>query len=101
MDSKTKVDLVLNPLDYGGVVLKKGKFKLQFDEMLEYFLAIPNDDILYGLKRAGLAIRETSLAVGTATIKASILMNGMRSLMYSVSGFPYSAELIKSPAISA
>ena len=55
MDSKTKVDLVLNPLDYGGVVLKKGKFKLQFDEMLEYFLAIPNDDILYGFrKRAGL-----------------------------------------------
>ena len=37
MDSKTKVDLVLNPLDYGGVVLKKGKFKLPFDERLEYF----------------------------------------------------------------
>ena len=70
--------------------------------MLEYFLAIPNDDILYGFARGrDFPIRETSLAVGTATIKASILMNGMRSLMYSVSGFPYSAELIKSPAISA
>ena len=53
MDSKTKVDLVLNPLDYGGVVLKKGKFKLQFDEMLEYFLAIPNDDILIWVPQEG------------------------------------------------
>lgn len=55
MDSKTKIDLVLKPVDYSGVILNDSRFKTQFDEMIEYFLAIPNDDILYGFrKRAGL-----------------------------------------------
>ena len=55
MDSKTKIGMVLQPMDYGGVILKDGRFKAQFDEMIAYFLAIPNDDILYGFrKRAGL-----------------------------------------------
>ena len=46
----------LRPMDYRNVSLTKSPFKNQYDKMLEYFLAIPNDDILYGFrKRAGLA----------------------------------------------
>lgn len=55
MNRLEKGKQVLIPVNYESVVLKDGAFKAQFDEMLEYFLAIPNDDILYGFrKRAGL-----------------------------------------------
>ena len=77
MDSKTKIGMVLQPMDYGGVILKDGRFKAQFDEMIAYFLAIPNDDILYGFrKRAGLPHPGEEPGAGIATIKASIFMSG-------------------------
>lgn len=46
----------LQPMDYRDVTLSAGRFKEQYEEVLEYFLAIPNDDILLGFRRrAGLA----------------------------------------------
>lgn len=55
MEDFSKVKPILRPLDYKGVVLKKGKFQSQFEEAVEYFLAVPNEDILYGFrKRAGI-----------------------------------------------
>jgi len=47
---------LISPLDYSpDVQLLDGRFKRQFDETLEFFLAIPSDDMLYGFrKRAGL-----------------------------------------------
>lgn len=40
---------------YQGVQLKKGIAKRQFDEVVAYLMALPEDDILYGFrKRAGL-----------------------------------------------
>ena len=41
--------------DLKNVYLLPGMFKNQFEQMKDYFLAIPNDDMLYGFrKRAGL-----------------------------------------------
>jgi DUF1680 family protein len=50
-----KGKLVLSPFDYGNVELLDSHFKDQFDEMVEYFLNIPEDDMLLGYRRrAGL-----------------------------------------------
>lgn len=47
--------LHLEPFDYNGVRLLDGMLKAQFDRSREYYLAIPNDDILKGFReRAGL-----------------------------------------------
>ncbi|HEY4354478.1 MAG TPA: beta-L-arabinofuranosidase domain-containing protein [Acidobacteriaceae bacterium] len=46
----------LEPFDYSGVRLLDGMLKTQYDHTREYYLAIPNDDILKGFReRAGLA----------------------------------------------
>lgn len=46
---------LLQPFDYRGVTLDDGPLKRQFDEVREYYLRIPNDDLLKGFRaRAGL-----------------------------------------------
>ena len=53
--SREKVKLKLNPIDYSAVELTESCFKEQYEGMLEYYLALPNDDILMGFRRrAGL-----------------------------------------------
>jgi len=49
--NREKIALTLRPMDYANVELKPGPFKEQFDRMLEYFLALPDDDILLGFRR--------------------------------------------------
>jgi hypothetical protein len=45
---------VLEPFDYRGVTLDDGPLKRQFDEVRDFYLRIPNDDLLKGFrKRAG------------------------------------------------
>ena len=69
MEDFSKVKPILRPLDYKGVVLKKGKFQSQFEEAVEYFLAIPNEDILYGFrKRAGKRVRLEEILLNAETI---------------------------------
>ena len=46
----------MHQLNYQGVTLLKGMARKQFEEALDYFMKLPDDDILYGFrKRAGLA----------------------------------------------
>ena len=53
---REKIAMTLRPMEYANVELKPGPFKEQFDRMLEYFLALPDDDILLGFRRrAGLS----------------------------------------------
>lgn len=48
--------VIMRKMDYQGVTLTGGRAKHQFDEALDYFLNLPDDDILYGFrKRAGLS----------------------------------------------
>lgn len=49
--SNEKGKLKLQPFDYASVQLKDSEYKRQFDEMLVYFLQIPDDDILLGFRR--------------------------------------------------
>ena len=58
MDERLKKTAVLQPFHYDSVTLLEGRFQTQFHEMLEYFLALPDDDILYGFRRR--AGKETS-----------------------------------------
>jgi DUF1680 family protein len=47
--------MVLEPFDYKGVTLDAGMLKRQFDETRDFYLRIPNDDLLKGYRqRAGL-----------------------------------------------
>ncbi|HPP74352.1 MAG TPA: glycoside hydrolase family 127 protein [Armatimonadota bacterium] len=47
--------MVVQPFNYKGIVLEDGRLRRQFDEVREYYLRIPNDDLLYGYrKRTGL-----------------------------------------------
>lgn len=46
---------MLRPFDYRGVTLHDSRLKLQFDEVRDFYLRLPNDDILRGYRlRAGL-----------------------------------------------
>lgn len=46
---------VLQPFDYHGVVLDDSRMKTQFDEVRDFYLRLPNDDLLRGYRlRAGL-----------------------------------------------
>lgn len=54
-ESVEKGHSVLRPLDYHGVTLQDSLFKRQFDEVRDFYLRLPNDDILRGYRlRAGL-----------------------------------------------
>jgi DUF1680 family protein len=45
---------VLEPFDFHGVTLDDGRLRLQFDEVRDEYLRIPNDDLLHGYRlRAG------------------------------------------------
>lgn len=45
---------VIEPFDYRGVTLDDGSLRRQFDETRDYYLRIPNDDLLKGFReRAG------------------------------------------------
>jgi DUF1680 family protein len=45
---------IIQPFDYKGVTLEDGPLKRQFDETRDYYLRIPNDDLLKGFRaRAG------------------------------------------------
>lgn len=45
---------VLQPFNYHGVTLHDGRMKMQFDEARDFYLRIPNDDLLRGYRlRAG------------------------------------------------
>jgi hypothetical protein len=47
--------MVLQPFGYRGVTLLDSRLKMQFDEVRDYYLRLPNDDILRGYRlRAGL-----------------------------------------------
>ncbi len=53
---KFKAGEIIVPFNFRGVQLKKSMFQEQFHRMKQYFLAIPNDDILKGFReRAGLS----------------------------------------------
>jgi DUF1680 family protein len=46
---------VLQPFNYKGVTLHDSRMKMQFDEVRDFYLRIPNDDLLRGYRlRAGL-----------------------------------------------
>jgi len=46
---------VIQPFDYHGVTLHDSRLKMQFDEARDFYLRLPNDDILRGYRlRAGL-----------------------------------------------
>lgn len=46
---------VLQPFNYKGVELRDSRMKMQFDEVRDFYLRIPNDDLLRGYRlRAGL-----------------------------------------------
>lgn len=46
---------LLQPFDYRGVTLEDGRLRLQFDEVRDFYLRIPNDDLLKGFReRTGL-----------------------------------------------
>lgn len=48
--------ILLRPMDFQGVFLTQGRARRQFEEALDYFMELPDDDILYGFRRrAGLA----------------------------------------------
>ncbi|QPM68145.1 beta-L-arabinofuranosidase domain-containing protein [Atribacter laminatus] len=49
VDTK-KVKENIHPFNFSGVQLKQGRFKKQFDDMKEYYLNIPNDNILKGFR---------------------------------------------------
>ena len=52
----------LKTFDYQGVTLDGGPLRRQFDEIREYYLRIPNDDLLKGFRtRAGMAAPGTDL----------------------------------------
>jgi uncharacterized protein len=45
---------ILEPFDYHGVTLDDGRLRMQLDEVRDYYLRIPNDDLLHGYRlRAG------------------------------------------------
>ena len=49
-------DTRLTTFDLRGVTLTPSHFKSQFDQMMTYFMSLPNDDMLLGFRRrAGLA----------------------------------------------
>ncbi len=53
---KFKVTEVIAPFNFRGVQLRKGMFQEQFNQMRQYYLDIPNDDMLKGFReRAGLS----------------------------------------------
>lgn len=55
MITENVVSPKIRPFYYRSVELTESSFRHQFEEMLRYFLAIPNDDMLVGFrKRAGL-----------------------------------------------
>lgn len=69
--AKIKVAHVITPFNYSSVRLKDSMFKEQFEETVQYYLAIPNDDILKGFReRAGLVSPGKNLG-GWYTGKAS------------------------------
>ncbi|MBS1473941.1 MAG: hypothetical protein HP058_03350, partial [Massilimaliae sp.] len=50
-----QINTKLTPCDYQGVTLTSGIAKQQFEDIVDYFLRLPNDDILLGFRRrAGL-----------------------------------------------
>ncbi len=49
-----KARKIIEPFDYRGVTLDDGSMRRQFDETRDYYLRIPNDDLLKGFReRAG------------------------------------------------
>jgi uncharacterized protein len=44
--------MVLRPFDYQGVTLLPGRWQRQYDSALEFYLAVPDDDILHGFRQA-------------------------------------------------
>ena len=55
-DSLTKGKILIQRFDYQGVTLGDSPLKRQFDEVRDFYLRIPNDDLLKGYRqRAGLA----------------------------------------------
>lgn len=62
MEKLGNISLKLYPMEYADVELTDSMFKKQFDEMVDYFLNIPDDDILLGYRRrAGLPHPGTEL----------------------------------------
>lgn len=54
--TRLKATEAITPFNYSSVELKESMFKNQFEQMKQYYLAIPNDDILKGFReRAGLS----------------------------------------------
>lgn len=52
--AEPKVKAAIEPFDYRGVTLDDGSMRRQFDETRDYYLRIPNDDLLKGFReRAG------------------------------------------------
>jgi len=45
-----KAAKVITPFNYSGVQLRDSMFKYQFNKMKDYYLDIPNDDMLKGFR---------------------------------------------------
>jgi DUF1680 family protein len=82
---------VLEPFDYRGVTLEDGSLKRQFDETRDYYLHIPNDDLLKGFRaRAGLAAPGVDLGGWYTTDTFHIfgqILSGL-ARMYAATGDP-------------
>lgn len=82
--------IVLKPFNYNEVKLQDSPLKHQFDEVENYYLAIPNDDLLKGFReRAGLPTNDAKNMGGWYTSDTfhifGQLLGGM-SRLYAVSG---------------
>jgi DUF1680 family protein len=82
---------ILQPFDYRGVTLDDGPLKSQFDEVRDYYLRIPNDDLLRGFRmRAGLPAPGVDLGGWYSSDTFHIfgqILSGL-SRMYAATGDP-------------
>jgi len=79
---------IINSFEYRNVVLKDSHWREQFDETIEYYLAIPNDSLLYPFRnKAGLPAFGESLA-GWYGVNPSIFgqILGAFAKMYRITG---------------
>ncbi|ARN56167.1 beta-L-arabinofuranosidase domain-containing protein [Sedimentisphaera salicampi] len=82
--------IVITPFDYEGVQLLDGPLKVQFDRVKDFYLSLPNNNILYGFrKRAGMYApgREIGGAYSNTALTFGQWL-GAFARMYKVTGDP-------------
>ena len=79
---------VLQNFDYRGVTLDDGSLRRQFDEARDYYLRIPNDDLLKGF-RAALIVRLPARTSGGSTLPTGSMATGDRKYCRLAERFEY------------